>query len=650
MFRAKFWWSLLLAIPIILTSESVATWLGYSIDVAGTRFVAPVLGTVLFLYGGLPFLKSARHELAQRQPGMMTLISTAITVAFLASLATTFGWLDLDFWWELAALIVVMLLGHWQEMKAVGQAQGALQSLAALLPDTAEIIVDGEVHSVGVDRLHVGDEILVRPGERVAADGRIISGEAELDESTITGESNPVRRSTGDLVTAGTVSTDSAIRVEVRAVGSDTALAGIQRLVAEAQASSSRSQLLADRVAAWLFYLATGVALLTFGAWWIIAGPGEAVSRSVTVLVIACPHALGLAIPLVVSISTTLAARHGILVKDRMALERMRTVDAVLFDKTGTLTEGRHAVRAMEPTGEHAVADLVGIAAAVEQDSEHPLARALVEYGTEHGNPTSATEFRSLPGRGVSAQVEGHRFAVGGPALLTELEVNSPPEVADTVDRWESEGNAVLYLVSLEQPLEVWAVFALADRVRPEAREAITELRSSGVEKIVMVTGDSPAVAHSVARELGFRPGQDEVFAGILPEGKGEIVARLRDRGLSVAMVGDGVNDAPALAGADVGLAIGAGTDVAIASAGIVLASSDPRTVSAAKRLSRATYRKMEQNLIWATAYNVIAIPLAAGVLAPVGVVLSPAVGAVLMSLSTIVVAANAQLLRGFRF
>ncbi|MFF5218405.1 heavy metal translocating P-type ATPase [Micromonospora sp. NPDC000442] len=648
-FRRKFWLSLALTIPIVVTSHMVMGWFGYTIDFPGMSWVGPVLGSVVFFYGGWPFLIGGVREVRDRAPGMMLLISMAITVAYVASMATSLGAFDLDFWWELAALVSIMLLGHWQEMKAIGQAQGALAALAALLPDDAEQIdADGAVRRVPVADLRVADVVLVRSGGRVPADGRIIDGSAELDESMITGESRPVSRGVGDRVVAGTVATDSALRIRVDAVGEDTALAGIGRLVAQAQASSGRAQVLADRFAAMLFYVATAAALVTFAAWWALGDLDQSVVRTVTVLVIACPHALGLAIPLVIALSTAVSAKAGILVKDRLALERMRTVDAVLFDKTGTLTKGAHTVTATAAASGVSEDEVLRIAGAVEADSEHPLAKALVKVAQDRGLRAVAANFRSLTGRGVQATVDGTTWAVGGPALLREVGARVPEDLATTTQMWSARGAAVLHLIRLSQTGQSVAVgaFALEDEVRAEAREAIAELREQGIGKIVMITGDARPVAEAVAADLGFRPGVDEVFAEVLPADKDRAVADLQARGLTVAMVGDGVNDAPALARADVGLAIGAGTDVAIESAGVILASSDPRGVTGVIRLSRTSYRKMVQNLAWAAGYNVVAIPLAAGVLAWAGVTLSPAVGAVLMSASTIVVALNAQLLR----
>ncbi|MEH1057283.1 heavy metal translocating P-type ATPase [Micromonospora sp. CPCC 206171] len=648
MFRRRFWFCLALTLPVVATSHMVMEWFGYPLEFPGRSLVGPVLGSVVFWWGGWPFLVGAVREVRDRAPGMMLLIGMAITVAYAASLATSLGAFELDFWWELAALVTIMLLGHWQEMKAVGQARGALAALAALLPDDAERVgPQGGTERVPVSGLRVADVVLVRPGGRVPADGRIIDGAAELDESMVTGESRPVSRAVGDRVVAGTVATDSAIRVRVEAVGDQTTLAGIQRLVTQAQQSGGRAQALADRFAAWLFYVATATAVLTVVGWTALGERDEAVVRTVTVLVIACPHALGLAIPLVIALSTALAARSGVLVRDRLALERMRTVDVVLFDKTGTLTRGEHAVvgvAAAPGTGED---EVLRLAAGVEADSEHPLARAIVAAAAERGGPAPAAGFRSLPGRGVRADIDGTPYAVGGPALLREQGLELPGALESAARRWAGRGAAVLHLVRL--PDTVLGLLALADEVRPEAREAIAELRAEGVRSIAMITGDARTVAEAVAADLGFRPGVDEVFAEVLPADKDRKVTALQRRGLRVAMVGDGVNDAPALARADVGIAIGAGTDVAIESAGVVLASSDPRGVAGVVRLSRAAYRKMRQNLAWAAGYNVVALPLAAGVLAFAGVALSPALAAALMSASTIVVALNAQLLRRVR-
>ena len=688
-FRDRFWWTLALSVPVVVFSPMIGHLLGY-MPPPWSAWIPPVLGTVVFAWGGAPFLSGAVAEIRARRPGMMLLIGLAITVAFVAGVLSSLGIAgpSLDFWWELALLVTIMLLGHWLEMRALGQASGALDALARLLPDTADRIgPGGRVSTVALGDLALGELVLVRSGARVPADGTVVDGSADVDESMITGESRPVTRRSGDRVVAGTVATDSALRVRVTAVGEGTALAGIRRLVEQAQESRSRAQALADRAAALLFWFATGVGVVTFAVWALLGDTVNAVERTVTVLVIACPHALGLAIPLVVAISTARAARTGILVTDRLALERMRTVDTVLFDKTGTLTTGSPTVVATA-----GAPDTLARAATVEADSEHPLARAIVAAASSSQlDVPAATGFRSLTGRGVRAVVDGVPTAVGGPALLRELGATVPASIASDAGRWSADGATVLYVVAgrdgrsttrddlagdgrsidrgptrdgdptgegateadttLPDPIggdlldgEVVGALALADAVRPESRAAVDALHARGI-RAVMLTGDARPVAEAVAREVGV----DEVVAEVLPADKDDAVRRLQKRGATVAMVGDGVNDAPALARADVGIAIGAGTDVAISSAGVVLASDDPRAVLSVIELSRSGYRKMRQNLWWAAGYNLAAVPLAAGVLAPVGFVLPMAVGAVLMSLSTIVVAANAQLLRRVR-
>jgi Cu2+-exporting ATPase len=639
-FRRLFWVMLLIAIPVVGLSPMFAAILRYPLPgVPGLEWVSPVLGTVMYAWGGRPFLTGAIDELRARKPGMMLLIALAITVAFLSSWAANLGLIDadLDFWWELALLIVIMLLGHWIEMRSLARTSSALDSLAALLPDEAERVEGDEIVPVAPADLRLGDVVLVRPGARVPADGEVADGIADVDESMITGESRPVRRGPGDPVVAGTVATDSALRVRVTAVGEDTALAGIRRLVAQAQNSSSRAQRIADRAAGWLFWFALGVGVLTAVAWTLLGSPDAAVVHTITVLVIACPHALGLAIPLVVSISTERAAKAGVLITDRLALESMRTVDAVLFDKTGTLTRGEPVVTAVDVADAGAVSgdDVLALAAAVEADSEHPLARAIVDAARSRGLVLPrATDFRASAGVGVTGTVDGRRISVGGPGLLRDRSL----EPLAATGPWRDEGATVLHVLAEGH---VIGAIGLADEVRPESRQAVDDLRARGVQ-VVMITGDAPQVAQSVAEQLGI----DRVFAGVRPEDKAAKVAELQAEGHRVAMVGDGVNDAPALAQADVGIAIGAGTDVAIASAGVILAGDDPRSVLSVITLSRASYRKMTQNLWWAAGYNLVSVPLAAGVLAPVGFVLPMEVGALLMSLSTVVVAANAQLLR----
>ncbi|MDD9207005.1 heavy metal translocating P-type ATPase [Georgenia sp. 10Sc9-8] len=637
MFRRLFWINLVLALPTVLLSGMFADLLGYSLpQIPGLEYVPPALSTVIYAWGGRPFLTGAVSEVRARKPGMMLLIGMAITVAFVASWGATLGVLshELEFWWELALLVVIMLLGHWLEMRSLAQTSSALDSLAALLPDEAEKVDGDQVVTVAPADLRLGDVVIVRPGGRIPADGTVVDGAADVDESMITGESRPVRREVGAHVVAGTVATDNALRVEVDAVGDDTALAGIQRLVAEAQSSTTRAQLLADRAAGWLFWFALVAAVITVAVWSVIGSPDFAVVRAITVLVIACPHALGLAIPLVVSISTERAARTGVLVKDREALERMRTVDAVLFDKTGTLTTGEPALHDIETTG-LGREELLALAAAAEADSEHPLARAIVAAATERSvQMPRASDFSASTAVGVTATVDGRRVAVGGPNLLTEQGLDPLPQTA----AWGDRGAIVLHVVLDGR---VAGALGLEDEVRQESREAVDALHELGVH-VVMITGDAEPVARAVGAELGI----DQVFAGVRPENKSEKVLELQRQGRTVAMVGDGVNDAPALAQADVGIAIGAGTDVAIASAGVILASDDPRSVLSVIQLSRAGYRKMKQNLWWAAGYNIAAVPLAAGILAPVGFVLPMEIGAILMSLSTVVVAANAQLLR----
>ncbi|WP_341954943.1 heavy metal translocating P-type ATPase [Salinibacterium sp. TMP30] len=629
---------MIVAVPVVVFSPMFAMLLGYSLpDTALVTWVSPVLGTAMYVWGGSPFLTGAVSELRSRQPGMMLLIALAITVAFIASWGASLGILDheLDFWWELALLIVIMLLGHWIEMRSLAQTTSALDSLAALIPDEAERVDGEQTVTVAPAELRVGDIVVVRPGGRVPADGRVVQGSASMDESMITGESRPVRRSEGDAVVAGTVATDSGVRVEITAVGDDTTLAGIQKLVSEAQSSSSRAQRIADRAAAWLFWFALGSGVITAMVWTALGLPDAAVVRTITVLVIACPHALGLAIPLVVSISTERAAKAGVLVKDRLALESMRTIDTVIFDKTGTLTKGTPAVTAIEPTGDFDANELLAWAAAAESDSEHPLAKAIVAAAHERElSVPASSDFESSPAVGVRARVADRSVQVGGPYLLEQEGGSELPVTAE----WAEQGAIILHVLV---DGKVAGAFRLADEVRPESREAIAALHDRNV-RVVMITGDAEAVASSVAKELGI----DQYFAGVRPEDKAINVKQLQSEGQKVAMVGDGVNDAPALAQADVGIAIGAGTDVAIASAGVILASDDPRSVVSVIELSRASYRKMKQNLWWAAGYNIISVPLAAGILAPIGFILPMSVGAILMSLSTIVVALNAQTLR----
>ena len=642
LFRNRFWVCLVLSIPVLIYSPMIQMWLGFMPPAfPGSQWIAPVLSVVIFLYGGLPFLDMARDEWAARRPGMMMLISLAISVAFVYSLATVLFDLGESFFWELVTLIDVMLLGHWLEMRSVRQASGALDALAHLLPDTAERLTADGVETVPAAALAVGDRVLVRPGAGVPADGEVFDGNTSLDEAMITGESAPVDKQPGDRVIAGTVNAgDGALRIRVTAVGEATALSGIMRLVADAQRSRSRAQLLADRAAGWLFYIALAAAALTAAVWLAAVGwDQEVLVRVVTVLVIACPHALGLAVPLVVALTTSLAANNGILVRDRAALESARIADVVLFDKTGTLTKGEQGVANWVATNGQDRDEVLALAAAVEGDSEHMIARALRQRAAELGRPLPPVQqFEALKGRGVVATVGAERVHVGGPRLLEHLRLAAPAALADFARRAGEQGQTVVYLVRDGQPV---AAFALADVIRPESRAAVSELHDMGIE-VVMITGDSQAVAGAVAQALGI----DRHFAQVLPEDKEKHVRALQAEGKRVVMVGDGVNDAPALARADVGVAVGSGTDVAIESAGIILVKNDPLDVARLIHLSRASYRKMVQNIWWAAGYNVVAIPLAAGVLAPWGILPPPALGAALMALSTIIVALNAQTLR----
>ena len=640
MFREKFWMSLALTVPVVVWSSEVQHWLGYTAPpFPGSRWIPAIFGTAVFVYGGSVFLRGARGELSDHHPGMMTLISLAILVAFAASLAATLGFFEVDVWWELATLITIMVLGHWLEMKAITQARGALDALAALLPDSAEVVTEMGVEKVPAVQLRVGDVVLVRPGARVPADGAVTEGTAEVDESMVTGESRGVSKRPGAAVVAGTVVAGGSLRVRVAAVGEQTALSGIMRLVAAAQASGSRAQALADRAAALLFYVAVVSGVLTLVYWWIAGDRQHALTRTATVLVIACPHALGLAIPLVIAISTSLGARNGLLVKDRLALERARDLDIVIFDKTGTLTRGAPALSGVAPAAGTREAELLELSAGVEADSEHPVARAVVRGASERGlTPSPVTNFEALAGRWAQARVNGEKVAVGGPRLVEEWKAVVPGEVQTTASSWASEGRTVLYVVRNSQAI---GALAVEDEIRPESAEAVKALHGLGL-RVAMITGDSQAVADSVARRLGI----DEVATQVLPADKASTVKRFQSGGQKVAMVGDGVNDAPALATADVGIAIGAGTDVAAESAGIVRVRNDPRDVVGAIELSRATYKKMVQNLVWATAYNLVAIPVAAGLFLRWGLVLPMSLGAMAMSLSTIIVAINAQLLR----
>ncbi|MFO7893651.1 MAG: heavy metal translocating P-type ATPase [Longimicrobiales bacterium] len=641
-FRDRFWWSLALTLPTLFWGQNLQDWLGYTAPTfPGSAYIPPVFGTAVLVYGGRVFIQGAYDELKDRLPGMMTLIALAITVAFAFSLAVTLGFDAQPLWWELATLVTIMLLGHWIEMRSISRAHGALKELAKLMPSTAQRVTDdGETEEVPIEELEAGDVVLVRPGDSVPADGTVVSGESGVNESMVTGESKPVGKGEGDEVIAGTVNGEGSLRVEVTGTGEETALAGIMRMVEEAQQSRSRAQNLADRAAFWLTIVAVSAALITAVVWTAVGADAPfTIKRVVTVLVIACPHALGLAIPLVIAISTTLGAQNGLLVRDRRGLEEARTLDAVVFDKTGTLTRGEFRVAAIETAGDLSDDDALRLAAGAERDSEHTIARGIVETARERElEIPAADQFENIPGHGVKATVEDRALHVGGPALLDELDV----EPTDALRQFESQaadrGQTVVFLIEDRQPL---AAFAVADAIRDEAYDAVNALHDAGIE-VVMLTGDAQAVADAVAEELGI----DTVFAGVLPDEKADKIQQLRDQGRRVAMVGDGVNDAPALVTAHVGIAIGAGTGVAVEAGDIVLVRSDPNDIPRIIALSRATYRKMIQNLWWAAGYNIFALPLAAGAAFAWGVLLHPAVGAVLMSMSTVIVAANAQLLR----
>lgn len=638
MFKQKFWLSLLLTIPTLLFSHTVQGWFGFELMFPGSEYIPALFGAIIFFYGGLVFLRGANAEFAAKQPGMMTLISMAITVAFVYSALVTLKLVSgMDFWWELATLVTIMLLGHWLEMASVESAQGALNELAKLLPDEAELLEHGKSRMVAVNELKPGDLVLVRPGAGVPVDGTVVKGESEVNESMLTGESKPVKKTVGVGVIGGTINANGALTIEVTKVGGDTALAGIMKLVEDAQTSKSKTQILADKAAFYLTFIALGAALATWIGW-VLAGAstGFIFERVVTVLVIACPHALGLAIPLVTAISTTLAAKNGLLVRERMALESARNIDIVLFDKTGTLTKGEQGVVDVVAKD---TSRTLSLAAALEHESEHPIAKAIVQYARDQNVPeTHTTGFSALSGRGVQAKTDGKTLYVGGPRLLEELHIKLGSELQTATSDASADGKTVVYVI---EEKTVLGAIMLADVIREESKEAVAMLHNMG-KRVAMLTGDSKGVAAWVAKELGIR----EYFAEVLPEHKAETVKKLQDDGSKVAMVGDGVNDAPALTQANIGIAIGAGTDVAIESAGIVLASSDPRGVAKIATLSKGTYGKMLQNLAWATGYNALAIPLAAGVTSALGFVLSPALGAVLMSLSTIIVALNAQFLR----
>jgi P-type Cu2+ transporter len=644
MFRDRFWITLLLSIPTLVWSAMVQHMVGFSAPAfRGSLYVPAFFGIAVYLYGGSVFVKGGLRELRDRLPGMMTLISLAITVAFVFSLAVTLGYPGEALWWELTSLVTIMLLGHWIEMRSISQASGALRELARLLPSTAQRVVGETIEEVAISALREGDLVLVRPGASVPADGIVANGKSDVNESMITGESVPVAKVEGAKVIAGTVNGSGSLRVNVTGTGERTALANIMRLVEQAQTSRSRAQALADRAAFVLTIVAVVTGALTVVTWLALGATGAfAVERLVSVLVIACPHALGLAVPLVAAISTSLGAQSGLLVRDRRGLEEARNLTTVIFDKTGTLTRGEFRVVDVTTDGSLTADEALRLAAAVERDSEHTIAQGIVKSAEERKlNVPKAEQFEAIPGHGVKAVVEGKELYMGGPAMLKRLALTPPAPVREAADRAGARGQASVYVLTSKAAL---AAFTVADAVRPESREAIQRLHDQGIE-VVMLTGDAKAVADAVAADLGI----DTVFAEVLPGDKVAKIKELRAQGKRVAMVGDGVNDAPALLTADVAVAIGAGTDVAVEAGDVVLVRSDPRDVPRIISLSRASYRKMMQNLWWAAGYNIVAIPLAAGVLATKGILLPPAFAAVLMSASTVIVAINAQLLRRAR-
>jgi P-type Cu2+ transporter len=641
MFRDKFWITLLLSIPTLLWSGMVQHMFGFSAPIfSGSPYIPALFGTAVYFYGGLVFVKGGLQELRDRKPGMMTLIALAITVAFVFSLAVTLGYPGEALWWELASLVTIMLLGHWIEMRSISQASGALRELARLLPSTAQRSVGDTIEDVEISALREGDLVLVRPGASVPADGVVESGKSDVNESMITGESVPVAKTDGAKVIAGTVNGSGSLRVRVTGTGERTALANIMRLVEQAQTSRSRAQTLADRAAFLLTIVAVVAGGLTLVVWLAVGATGAfAVERLVSVLVIACPHALGLAVPLVAAISTSLGAQSGLLVRDRRGLEEARNLTTVVFDKTGTLTRGEFRVVDVATDGSLSADEALRIAAAVERDSEHTIAQGIVKSAEEKNlTAPKADQFEAIPGHGVKAVVEAKEFYMGGPAMLKRLALTPPAAVREAAERAAARGQASIYLLTQKAAV---AAFTVADAVRPESREAIQRLHEQRIE-VVMLTGDAKAVAEAVAADLGI----DTVFAEVLPGDKVDKIKELKSEGKRVAMVGDGVNDAPALLTADVAIAIGAGTDVAVEAGDVVLVRSDPRDVPRIIALSRASYRKMMQNLWWAAGYNIVAIPLAAGALASRGILLPPAFAAVLMSASTVIVALNAQLLR----
>ena len=634
-FKKRFYINTALSIPVLAFSEMIQSFLGFSFSFQGMGYVAAALATFIFIYGGWPFLKGLKDELSEGGPGMMTLIAIAITVAWAYSTAVILGLEGKVFYWELVTLIDIMLLGHWLEMRSIMGASKALEKLAELMPSEAHKVEDDDIHDIKINELKKGDIILVKPGEKVPADGKIVEGESDLNESALTGESKPVQKSKGDKVIGGAINGDGSIKVEVKSSGEDSYLNKVIKLVEEAQQTKSKTQNLANKAAGWLAYVAIGVGVITFIAWAFFSFQGMdfALERMVTVMIITCPHALGLAVPLVVAISTALSAKNGLLIRNRTAFENSRKISAIVFDKTGTLTEGNFGVNRIKVLNNQSEDELLALAGAIEQSSEHPIARGIVNEAKKRELKfPSASDFNSTKGKGVSARVNGSSYQIVSPGYLKEEGIDllegATTDKAETVVFILKEGKLIGFI-------------ALADQIRKESSEAIETLKNKGI-KVLMATGDNEQTAKAVANELKL----DGYYSQVLPHEKSELIEKLQNEGEFVAMTGDGVNDAPALAKADIGIAVGSGTDVAAETADIILTESSPSDIANLILFGRATYKKMVQNLVWATGYNVVAIPLAAGVLFYQGIMINPAVGAALMSLSTIICAANAQLLR----
>ncbi len=637
-YKKRFWFSIILTAPILILSPLIQGLLGISgtIDFYGDLYVLFILATAVYLYGGYPFLKGFYAEMTAKKPGMMTLIAIAISTAYIYSVVVVFGVEGKIFFWELATLIDIMLLGHWIEMKSVMGASRALEELARLMPSEAhKLMPDGSLMDVPLEQLHPGDLVLVKPGEKTPADGIVVKGETSVNESMLTGESKPVFKKKGDTMIGGSINGEGAVTVKIEKTGKDSFLSQVIELVKEAQESKSRTQDIANRAAVWLTIIALSGGAITFFVWTVLMSKdiAFALERTVTVMVITCPHALGLAVPLVVAVSTAISAKNGLLIRDRAAFERARNLQAIVFDKTGTLTKGEFGVTdTITLSGDMKQEELLKYAASVETHSEHPIARAIAKSSER---PSEVKEFRAIPGKGAEGKVDGKHVMVVSPGFLREKKI----EVGDDrINQIAAEGTTVVYVL-IDGKLK--GAIGLADIIRPESREAVRRLKEMGI-KCMMLTGDNEQVAAWVAREVGL----DKYYAEVLPHEKSRKIKEIQSEGLVVAMTGDGVNDAPALAQADIGIAIGAGTDVAVESADIVLVRSDPRDVVAIVGLARATYKKMVQNLLWATGYNAFAIPLAAGVLYSKGILLSPAAGAVLMSMSTVIVAINAKFLK----